>query len=189
MTRNELQNILILHQKWLNYKPLGVCANLSGADLRCANLSGANLRSANLSGADLRSADLRRADLRCADLSSVKYITSAIDFIESHFEKTKDGYIAYKIFNMNYNIPKYWEIKPGSVINEVVNPERQCECGCGINVATLEWLKDHRNIKKDKFETWKVLIEWDWLPGVIVPYNSDGKIRCERVRLLEIVEK
>lgn len=28
----------------------------------------------------------------------------------------------------------------------------------------------------------------EWLPGVCVPYNTDGKIRCERVELLEVVK-
>lgn len=37
-------------------------------------------------------------------------------------------------------------------------------------------------------DVWKVLIRWEWLAGVCVPYNTDGKIRCERVKLVEIVE-
>lgn len=40
-----------------------------------------------------------------------------------------------------------------------------------------------------KGDIWKVLIRWEWLCGVCVPYNSDGKIRCERVELVEIVER
>ena len=35
---------------------------------------------------------------------------------------------------------------------------------------------------------WKLLIRWEWLPGVVVPYNTDGKIRCERAELVEVVE-
>ena len=82
-----------------------------------------------------------------------------------------------------YAPPERWEIKPDSIIEEVVNPERQNDCGCGINVAPLQWVKDNY-----KGEIWKCLIEWPWLAGVIVPFNTDGKIRCERVRLLEIVK-
>ena len=32
------------------------------------------------------------------------------------------------------------------------------------------------------------LICWEWLCGVCVPYGSDGKIRCEKVELLEVVK-
>jgi len=65
-----------------------------------------------------------------------------------------------------------------------VNANRTDVCGCGINVAPLEWVK--RNYKG---VIWKVLIRWEWLAGVCVPYNTDGKIRCERVELVEVVEK
>ena len=76
MTKDELQDILDLHRKWLYGEEGGKRADLSGADLRCADLSGADLRDtdlrrADLSGADLRCADLRRADLRRADLRCV----------------------------------------------------------------------------------------------------------------------
>ena len=94
-----------------------------------------------------------------------------------------DGYIAYKTFNAIYNPPSKWDIVPGAVIEETVNANRTDTCGCGINVAPLDWVKQ-------RYETgvWKVLIRWEWLPGVCVPYNTNGKIRCERVQLLEIVE-
>lgn len=64
MTKDELQDILTLHRKWLYGKEGG-----KRADLRCADLSGADLRDTDLSGADLRCADLRDTDLRRADLS------------------------------------------------------------------------------------------------------------------------
>ena len=163
------------------------CANLSGAnlscaDLSCANLSGANLRCADLSGANLSGANLSGANLRYADLSGANLI-SAVNFIDAHFERVNDGYIAYKTFGGSYPPPKSWEIKPGSVISETVNFDRCTECGSGINVAPLGWVADQHDGK----EIWKVLIRWEWLAGVCVPYTSDGKIRCERVELLEVV--
>ena len=163
------------------------CANLSCANLSDANLSGANLRDANLSGADLSGADLSGANLSganlsCANLSGANLI-SAVNFFDAHFERADDGYIAYKTFGGTYNPPKGWEIKSGSVISETVNFDRGTECGSGINVAPLEWVKRKYGGK----EIWKVLIRWEWLAGVCVPYNSDGKIRCERVELLEVV--
>ncbi len=172
-------------------------ANLSSADLSSADLSSANLRRADLSGANLRWADLSSADLRWADLSSAnlsgadlsgadlsgaKGLLSTVNFIDAHFERIADGYIAYKAFNSSYKAPDSWKIEKGAVIEEVVNFNRCTECGCGINVAPLEWVKQHMNGK-----IWKVLIRWEWLCGVCVPYMSDGKIRCEKVELVEVV--
>ena len=68
MNKEELEEILDSHEKWLNNDPGGEKANLSGANLSDANLRGANLRGANLSGADLSGADLCGANLSDADL-------------------------------------------------------------------------------------------------------------------------
>ena len=189
-----------LHRKWLRGESDGVKADLSDADLSDADLSGADLRRADLRRADLRRADLRRADLRRADLSDAdlsgadlrradlsgaKGLLSAIDFLKEHFEMTNEGFIAYKTFGSEYNPPEKWVIQPGSVITENVNFDTTNTCGCGINVAPLKWVQ---NVYGGD-DIWKVLIRFEWLAGVCVPYNSDGKIRCERVQLLEIVEE
>ena len=158
-------------------------ANLIGADLSGANLSTANLRWANLSGANLSGANLCWANLSGANLSGATGLLSTVDFLEAHFERTDAGYIAYKTFNVTYAAPAAWEIKKGAVISENVNFDRCTECGCGVNVAPLEWVKrEYGNLS-----IWKVLIRWEWLCGVCAPYMSDGKIRCERVELLEVV--
>ena len=159
-------------------------AKLSGADLSGADLSWAKLSGADLSGADLSRADLSGADLSGADLSGAKGLTSAADFLKTHFEQTEAGYIAYKTFNSQYRAPSAWSIEKGSIIEENVNFDRCEDCGCGINVAPIEWVERHY-----RGAVWKVLIRWEWLAGVCVPYRSDGKIRCERVELLEIVKE
>jgi hypothetical protein len=164
-------------------------ADLSGADLSGANLSGADLSDADLSGADLSGADLSGADLSDAnlsgaDLSGANGILSAIRFIDANFERVADGYIAYKTFGGQRQPPASWKIEAGSVIEENVNFDRCIDCGCGVNVAPMEWVKSHYT-----GDIWKVLIRFEWLPGVCVPYNSDGKIRCEKVELLEIVPR
>ena len=189
MTKDALNKILEAHRKWLDGEIDGERANLRGANLSGANLSyadlrGANLSYANLSYANLRGANLRDADLSYANLSYAEGLLSAINYMEAHFERTTNGYIAYKTFGAMYAAPKEWEIKPGAVIEENANMCRADECGCGINVAPLEWVR--RNYKG---EIWKVLIRWEWLVGVCVPYNTDGKIRCERVELVEVVKE
>jgi hypothetical protein len=95
----KIREVLDLHRLWLQGKPEGQRADLSGAylswvnlswaylsranlsranlswaylswaNLSWANLSGANLSGANLSGANLSGADLSGADLSGADLS------------------------------------------------------------------------------------------------------------------------
>ena len=167
-------------------------ANLSGSDLSGSDLSGSNLRSANLSGSDLsgsnlRSANLSGSDLSGSDLSGSTGIMSAIAFMDAHFERTKDGFIAYKTFGSSYSPNSDWKIEPGSVLTEVVNPDRACSCGCGINVAPLGWVKDNAT-NGGRLSIWKVLIRWEWLMGIVVPFGSDGKVRCEKVELIEVVK-
>ena len=158
-------------------------ADLSDADLRRADLSGADLSGANLSGADLSGANLSDADLRRADLSGAKGLLDAINYMEAHFERTDEGYIVYKSFNENYIAPESWKIEPGEIIEETVNCNKTTECGCGINVAPLEWVR-----RNGRNQPYKLLIRWEWLLGVVVPYNTDGKIRCSKAQILEAVE-
>ena len=169
----DLYNVLDLHKKWLRGEPGGERANLTRANLTRANLYGANLTRANLHGANLHG----------ANLSNTEGLLSAIDYLKEHFEITSEGFIAYKTFGGAYNPPEKWVIQPGSIIQENVNFNRCQNCGCGINVAPIEWVRE--NYYGD---IWKVLIRFEWLAGVCVPYHTDGKIRCERVQLIEIVE-
>jgi uncharacterized protein YjbI with pentapeptide repeats len=179
LTKEQLAEILQKHKMWVDGEEGG-----ERADLRGTNLHFADLRCANLSDADLSDADLSDANLRCANLSGAKNLVSSINYMEAHFERTAEGYIAYKTFNSIYEAPERWTIAPGSVIDEVVNECRTTMCGSGINVAPLEWVRREYPGKT----IWKVLIRWEWLPGVCVPYNTDGKIRCERVELVEVVK-
>ena len=156
---------------------------LIGADLRYANLIDANLSNADLRYADLSNADLSGADLRGADLSGSQGLLDAINYMEANFERTDEGYIVYKTFNENYSAPEAWKIEPGEIIEETVNCDRTIEYGCGINVAPLELVK-----KYGCNQPYKLLIRWEWLPGVVVPYNTDGKIRCSKAQILEAVE-
>jgi len=68
MTKEEIDEVLELHKKWLFKEEGGKRALLTGADLRGANLVEADLREAYLAEANLRMADLRRANLKRASL-------------------------------------------------------------------------------------------------------------------------
>ena len=196
-----LKEILEKHELWLSGDKTGERANLSGinlsginlsginlsgADLSGADLSGADLHHANLSGADLSGADLSGADLyhanlSDANLSGTKNLLSPINYLKENFERTDEGYIVYKCFNNMYSAPDKWDISIGSVIEEEVNPNRTTTCGCGINVAPLDWVRN----EYPHMQVYKLLIRWEWLAGVVVPYNTDGQIRCARAEIIE----
>ena len=180
-----LNDILDDHKQWLA-EPIGEeshpRANLSGADLSDANLSGANL-----SGANLRSADLRSANLSGADLSGAKNLLNPCIWLSENFEHDDLGYIVYKaIGDTSYAKPDRWKIASGEFIEEVPNPLPTVVCGCGVNFATLKWVKE--NHSKEKTDWWRCRIRWTDLPGVVVPYNTDGKARCSRLELIEVVK-
>ena len=182
MTAEKLAEILENHKKWLNGEG-GERADLSYSDLRGSNLRGSNLSGSNLSYSDLSGSNLRGSNLRGSDLSQAKGLLETVNFMKAHFERVDCGYIVYKTFGGSYEPPDEWKIEPQSIIEETVNFDRCTECGGGINVAPLEWVRENYPNK----EIWKCLIEWPWLVGVCVPYNTDGKIRASRVRLLEVV--
>ncbi len=195
-SQGELDEILEKHEQWLSdqcgeYADLRY-ANLSCANLRYANLSCANLRYADLSGANLRDADLRYAnlrdanlsdaDLRYADLSGAEGLLSPSEWI-GQLEHTEHGVVCYKQFGNHQGPPESWEIESGDVISEVASPCRTDDCACGVNVATRDWPGF-----QPETPLWKCRIRWEWLPGVVVPYNTYGKFRTEKLELLEIVE-
>ncbi len=162
-------------------------ANLFKADLSGANLSGANLFKADLSGAslikaDLSGANLRGANLSGADLSGADGLPSASLWLRQ-FESDRHGIIVYRAKNGYYDHPKQWDYKAGSVLIEQVNPDRSTECGSGVSFGTLEYVKkEHPNA-----EIWKARIPWRWLADVVVPFNTNGKARCQLLELIDVV--
>jgi len=162
-------------------------ANLRSADLSGADLSGANLRSANLSGADLRSADLSGADLRSADLSGAKNLLNPVAWLSDNFCTDDLGYIVYKaIGGTSYQAPDAWKIEAGSLLEEVCNPDRGTTCASGVNFGTLKWVEENYPAC-DGREIWRCRIRWLDLPGVVVPFMTDGKARCNRLELIEVI--
>jgi hypothetical protein len=160
-------------------------ANLRGANLRGANLSDANLGGANLRGADLSDANLRGANLGRANLSGCSGLLDAADWLAEHFEldPAGRGYLVYKMFGVFNPAPAAWKIEPG-IISEVVNPDRGTECACGINFAPRDWCEFKM---RPSTPLWRCLLRWRNLPGVVVPFHTDGKARCGRLELIEIV--
>lgn len=170
-------------------------AALEGADLYRVNLSGAmlhravlgtvsqvNLDGADLSGARLNGCVLDKSSILRANVSGTTGLLDPADWLEQHFEKTAEGYLVYKAFgNTNFEPPDHWTIAPGNFITEVCNPDRTVMCACGINFATLGWIKINYPSRQS---TWECLLHWRDLAGVTVPYQTDGKARCGRLQLL-----
>lgn len=158
-------------------------ANLANSDFYEAVLAEVNFCDANLNKCDFTNADLCWANICTSNFNDVIGLIDPIEFL-SNFEKTDEGIIVYKTFNQFFPIPEYWTIEPGQIISEVVNPTRTILCGSGINVGSLEWAEE--NSDKD---IWKCLIRWEWLPGVVVPFNTTGSFRCSRLQLIEKIKK
>lgn len=123
--------------------------------------------------------------------NDLKCIPKASDIIKKYFKTTNEGIIAYKVFNQFYPMPEDWEIKEGAIITRLSNRNAYDECGEGINVSTLTWLIENiaLSIVNRKAIIWKVLIPWKEAVGITVPYNFEGKIRCESIKLLEPLTK
>jgi hypothetical protein len=240
ITLNELEEILINHQRWLNKNDnwqevknmkavlddidlspilpkadeheVGILQrySLRGASLQRANLHGANLYKTDLSYANLQEADLSGVTLAFTDLTFTNLtganltnatiyeatidntnlseaigVMSSIDYLKDNFEFTNEGMIAYKVFNSFRKRPEHWVVEKGSILTENVNFNRANDCACGINLGSLEYIKDSFRSNED---IWKVLIRYEWLSGVVVPYATRGQIRCERCELVEKID-
>ena len=182
MKAEQIAAILDAHKKWLAGDS-GERADLSGADLSGAKLSGADLSGANLRGANLREVDLRWANLSGADLSGAKGLLDPAVYIAANFKRVRGGIEVWKRMGGQQTPPESWVIEPGSEISEVVNPLPTCDCACGVNVGTREWCDTHYTDKP----LWRCLVKWAWMPSMVVPYNTNGKVRCGHVKLVELV--
>jgi len=168
--------VLELHRKYRNGEPGGV---------RLVTVVGAVKISADLRGADLRGADLRDADLRGADLSGCTGLLTARKFM-AQFERDEYGWIVYKKFgSTDYVPPESWKIESGAFIEEVVNPLPTLDCACGVNFGLRKWCEVHY----DNATLWRCRIRYEDGPDICVPYNTDGKARCGRLELIEVVNE
>ncbi len=117
------------------------------------------------------------------------------EWLKKHFERNQDntGWLAYKIFNSSRLAPETWIIEKDSILtDDQLNFNVFDDCGAGINVAwSVRWIEEfisdqfqdwHGN---DEADVWLVLIPDD--ANLIVPQYSDGKIRCDKLILLETI--
>ncbi len=133
---------------------------------------------------DLISADLSSANLSEANLSGAKNFPNAQGFLQQ-FESDEKGVIVFKaIGQTDYPSPTTWKIAPGEFLTENVGPCPVNDCSCGINFGTLEYVKSNYI----ESAIWKCRINWLDLAGVVVPYHTTGKARCNRLELLQKIQ-
>ncbi len=166
-------------------------ANLNRADLTNANLTYADLFTASLVNATLINANLRyvglgHVNLSQANLSQIIGLNDNSKEFLSKLKLTRSGLYVYKaIGNTSYPLNPNWVIKPGAYLEETVNFNRANLCGCGVNFGTLEYVKQqYKNA-----DYWLCLIEILDLPNVVVPFGTDGKARCSRLKLIKKIKK
>src|SRR3990167_6345616 len=158
-------------------------ANLRSANLRSANLRSANLRSANLNSANLRSANLSYADLSSADLSYAKGLQPKYQNALNLLKFQKGKLIAYKYVKDDFSSPINGKLiyKVGKIITlklSECSKDDTISCDRGINVADLEWCVREGN--NGNF----VEVEFDVKDIVSIPYNTDGKFRIRKCKVL-----
>jgi len=160
-------------------------AFLEGVDFQGAYCINTNFRAANLTKANFQGTYLDGADLVRANLSGSQGMVDPIEFIRKNFETTEEGILVYKVFGHFHSPNPDWTIAREAIIEETVNYDRSTLCTSGISVATLDWIKKNAGCS---CRVWKCLVRWEWLPGICVPYRTDGKIRVSRLQLLEQVD-
>ena len=124
MTKEQLNEVLEKHKKWINAEPGGERANLQRADVWGANLQGADLQVADLHGANLWGADLQGADLRDADLQGANNIP---DYICPICCPEKGSFTGFKKAYWN-NTPVIVELEISTEAKRSSATTRKCRC-------------------------------------------------------------
>jgi hypothetical protein len=198
----ELKKILKKHENWqlgkggkrANLRDANLWnANLRDANLWNADLRDANLRDADLQDADLRDADLQDADLRNADLwnADLRNATNIERLYQSNLAilKIQKGKLrAFKYLDDNNRSPyrdKIYEIGKTYTCDKYDSDERHL-CGAGLNIATLDWCL--RNTYCDLTKTY-IEIEFNAEDILAIPYNTDGKFRVRKLKVIRRIPK
>ena len=126
MIKEQLNEILEKHKKWLNGEPDGERANLREADLRGADLRGADLRGASLRRANLYEANLRGADLRGASLLGAENIP---EYICPICCPEKGSFIGFKkALSSNMEVEVIVELEIPAEAKRSSATDRKCRC-------------------------------------------------------------
>ena len=158
--------------------------DLTGADLSEVDLTRVNLSGANLTGANLSEADLTRVNLSGAENIPFQF-HSNLNILKFQ----KGTLTAFKYLNSNLTSPYknfQYEIGKEYICDDYDNDERIL-CSKGFNVATLEWCLQETNCDvKNKVY---VEIEFKAEDIIAIPYNSNGKFRLKKMKIVRQIPK
>jgi hypothetical protein len=160
-------------------------ASFVGADCSMCNFAGADLRAVRFKGANLKDAFLRGAWLTGTDFSNADGLLTTVDLLNEHFEWSV-GKHSLEVWRTEVSqFSDYWgQLRPGKELRQRVNSDRCSLDGCGVSFATKQMMA-----LKFKPPYWRCEIAFNWLPDVVIPFNTDGRGRCSRLRLMERVER
>lgn len=195
--------------KW--ERSIGMKSSFKSAKFECSTIKGCTFRFGDFSKADFYSSIITdtifiKCDFTSASFENVKFenvrfiscsfngtnfkgstgLSSPIDIIAGNYEKTENGYIGYCAFDKAPEL--------GQIFTETVNTNRSTPSG--IRVMTkehMEWIykdKETGNDKRTRYkkvEVWEVVIPFEYLSGVVVPFDFHGEIYCERVKATKFV--
>ncbi len=117
------------------------------------------------------------------------------DWLDGHFEWDEDikGWVGYKVFNSLFEAPEDWKIESGSWIEEMVDTNLNKNCAFGINIApNIDWLDKYLYENRVDliggcfYKVWRVWIFDDEYTKIVIPFDTDGKIRVSRCLLSDV---
>ena len=112
-------------------------------------------------------------------------------YLKERFEKVEGGWHAYKIFGSMHAPPPDWKLEPGNWLEDPgLHDNPSTLCAPGINVANdRNWIVDFLYSENlyGNFDLWRVFIPDE--ATIVVPFETDGKIRVNRLQLLEVIDQ
>lgn len=192
-----------------NTAMLGICSTVA-EETTISNVSGGRINNSSLGKCEMRNCriDIRETkrdherypqagdgiSVLDTSLAGVKfidtYIPSAKEWLDKHLYHDAIGYYALKTFGVFFPARVEWiPLVPGKIISEVcINPDRATQCGTGISIGTETWVREWLS---DRYWDiiWVVRVRNEWLADIVVPFQTDGKIRTRTLELLTPLSK
>lgn len=153
ITQEQLNNVIELHQKWLNREDGGEKADLSDYDLQGKNLSNATLSNVNFSGSYLRNANFSDSFLKNANFKNtyLKYVNfSYSNLVNSNFSNTNLSNVNFFNSFLNYSTFE-------NAYFDSITFENSYLCNANFKKAILNYVNfNHTNLKNASLDGAKI---------------------------------
>ena len=167
--------------------------NFTGATISKSNFGNCLLNCVEMRGTVFKDTTFGNTSLNNTNISGASGLLDPVEWLAKNFEHTDEGIIVYRASGSttySNHTPAHWKFEPGAYLTETCNPSRESECASGVNFATKDWVL--KKYPPSGFRTrkyWKCLIEWKDAPGIVVPFQTNGKARCSRLKILEEISQ